>query len=209
MSVGMLAVTIIAVLVYSGLLQRVLDRLHLTDRAALVIVGSMLLGSFLPEISLGDVRVNIGGALIPLGVCIYLIIRADERAERLRAVLGAVLTGAAVYAVTKLLPAEAEQLPAEPMLLYGAAGGVIAWLLGRSRRAAFVCGVGGMLIADAASAVISWQQGVAVQLVLGGAGIGDAVVVSGVIAVLLCETVGEMAERIVRRRFAVKGGRGS
>lgn len=207
MSAGMLLLMIAAVLVLCGLLQRVLDRMYLSDRAALLVIGAMLLGTFLPNLNLGVVTVNIGGALIPLGVCTWLFIRADESLERWRVLLGSMLTGAAVYGLTRLLPAEAEQLPVEPMLLYGAAGGLIAWLLGRSRRGAFICGVTGVILADVASAVINWLSGIRQVLVLGGAGIADAVVISGILAVMLCELVGETMERIVRRRKAEGGDR--
>ena len=94
----------------------------------------------------------------------------------------------------------------DPNLLYALAAGVIAWLLGRSRRGAFVCGVLGMLLADIATAVVNWSHGVDQQLVLGGAGIADAVVIAGVLAVLLAELVGEIVERIARRRTAAKEG---
>lgn len=205
MSAGMLLLMIAAVLVLCGLLQRVLDRMYLSDRAALLVIGAMLLGTFLPNLNLGVVSVNIGGALIPLGVCTWLFVRADESLERWRVLLGSMLTGAAVYGLTRLLPAEAEQLPVEPMLLYGAAGGLIAWLLGRSRRGAFICGVAGVILADVASAVINWLSGIRQVLVLGGAGIADAVVISGILAVMLCELVGETTERIMRRRKAEGG----
>lgn len=205
MSAGMLLLMIAAVLVLCGLLQRVLDRMYLSDLAALLVIGAMLVGTFLPDLKLGVVSVNIGGALIPLGVCVWLFIRADESLERWRVLLGSLLTGAAVYGLTRLLPAEAEQLPVEPMLLYGAAGGLIAWLLGRSRRGAFICGVTGVILADVASAVINWLSGIRQVLVLGGAGITDAVVISGILAVMLCELVGEATERIVRRRKAEGG----
>lgn len=205
MSAGMLLLMIAAVLVLCGLLQRVLDRMYLSDRAALLVIGAMLVGTFLPNLNLGVVSVNIGGALIPLGVCIWLFIRADESLERWRVLLGSLLTGSAVYGLTRLLPAEAEQLPVEPMLLYGAAGGLIAWLLGRSRRGAFICGVTGVILADVAAAVINWLSGIRQVLVLGGAGITDAVVISGILAVMLCELVGEATERIVRRRKAEGG----
>ena len=207
MSAGMLLLMIAAVLVLCGLLQRVLDRMYLSDRAALLVIGAMLVGTFLPNLKLGVASVNTGGALIPLGVCVWLFIRADESLERWRVLLGSLLTGAAVYGLTRLLPAEAEQLPVEPMLLYGAAGGLIAWLLGRSRRGAFICGVTGVILADVASAVINWLSGIRQVLVLGGAGITDAVVISGILAVMLCELVGETMERIVRRRKAEGGDR--
>ncbi|MBQ8556250.1 MAG: DUF1614 domain-containing protein [Clostridia bacterium] len=206
MSLGMMILTVVAVLVFCGLLQRVLDRMYLTDRAALLLIAAMVVGSLLPNVTLGPVSVNIGGALIPLGVCAYLFIRADEALERWRTLLGSVLTGAAVYGLSILLPAEAEALPIEPMLLYGIAAGAIAWLLGRSRRGAFICGVVGVMIADITTAVVNWMQGIDQQLILGGAGLADAVVVSGVLAVLLCELVGETVERMVRKRQTVKGG---
>ncbi len=204
MTAGMMLLSIVAVLAFCGVLQRVLDRMYLTDRAALLLIGAMLAGTFLPNILLGRVEINIGGALIPLGVCAYLLIKADESTERWRALLGSVLTATAVYGLTLLLPAEAEALPIEPMWLYGLAGGVIAWVLGRSRRGAFICGVTGVLLADAATAAVNWAQGINQPLVLGGAGFADAAVISGVVAVLLCELLGETIERIARA--TVKGG---
>lgn len=198
MSAGTMLLTLAAILVFCGLLQRVLDRMYLTDRQALLLIGAMLLGTWLPNITLGSVSVNIGGAIIPVGVCIYLLFKADEQTEKWRTLFGSVLTGGAVYGLSLLLPAEAETLPLDPMWLYGICGGVIAWVLGRSRRGAFICGILGVLLADVVSGVVSRIQGYQMQLILGGAGIADAAVVSGVIAVLMCELVGETIERLVR-----------
>ena len=65
-----------------------------------------------------------------------------------------------------------------------------------------------MLLADVVNAVLQWSRGVEQTLVLGGAGIADTVVISGVLAVLLAELVGEIVERIARsRRPAREGGR--
>lgn len=200
MSIGMVVLTVAAVLVFFGVAQRVLDRMHLTDRMALLLIGAMFVGTLLPNVDMGMVSVNVGGCVIPLGVCVYLFIRADSGKERLRAAIGAVLTGAAVYALSVFLPDEPERMWIEPNLLYGLAGGIIAWLLGRSRRAAFICGVMGVLLADVATAVVNWHGGLRQQLVLGGAGIGDTAVISGILAVLLAELVGEIAERIAQRK---------
>ncbi len=200
MSIGMVVLTVAAVLVFFGVAQRVLDRMHLTDRMALLLIGAMFVGTLLPNVDMGMVSVNVGGCAIPLGVCVYLFIKADEGKERLRAAFGAVLTGTAVYALSVFLPDEPERMWIEPNLLYGLAGGIVAWLLGRSRRAAFICGVIGVLLADVATALVNWHNGLRQQLVLGGAGIGDTVVISGILAVLLAELVGEIAERIARRK---------
>lgn len=206
MPAGSMILTIAAILVFCGFLQRVLDRMYLTDRQALVITGAILLGTFIPDVSLGVVRIGIGGAIIPLTVCIYLFIKADEAVERLHAVAGTIITAVSVYAVSNLLPAEAETLPLDPMWLYGLCGGVIAWLLGRSRRNAFICGMAGVILADMASGIIARVQGYQVEIVLGGGGIADAAVISGVTGVLLCELMGELIERLVRHTAQRSGG---
>lgn len=198
MSAGTMLLTISAILVYCGLLQRVLDRMYLTDRQALLIIGAMIVGTFLPDITLGVLHLNIGGAIIPLGICVYLFFKADETNERLYAVFGSILTAAGVYALSVLLPAEAEKLWIDPMWLYGVCGGVLAWLLGRSRRNAFICGVAGVIIADFVTGIVTLAKGYELQIYLGGAGIADAAVISGVLGVLLCELLGETIERFMR-----------
>lgn len=200
MSVGMIVLTALAVLIFFGVLQRVLDRMHLTDRQALAIAAAMLVGTLIPNIDLGPVALNIGGAVIPLGVCVFLFIKADTELEVWRTVLGSFLTGAAVFGLSLALPSEPEQLAVEPMWLYALCGGLLAWLLGRSRRGAFICGVLGVMLADTATAFVNWSRGIHQQLVLGGAGAADAIVVSGVLAVLICELVGEIVERLARGR---------
>lgn len=213
MSLGMILLVVLALLILFGVLQRVLDRMGLTDRQALLIVAAIFIGGWLPDLSFVMVTVNIGGALIPLGVCLYLFFTAGTGKERLRCLIASLLTAAAVYAVSVYFPADPTAMPFDPMILYGAAGGVIAWLLGRSRRGAFVAGVLGVLLCDVLVAVMNWRRGISQSLVLGGAGALDAIVLSGVTAVLLCELVGEIVERITTGRAhaphedgAIEGG---
>ncbi len=188
----------VSALVLFGVAQRVLDRMHLTDRAALLITALIFLGGLMPDIRIGQVSVNLGGALVPLGVCVWLLIKTDTRQEVVRALWGSALTAIAVYALGRLLPAEPEQMVIDPHYLYGLAGGAIAYLLGRSRRAAFICGVLGVILADTAVALINWRGGIETTLRLGAAGAMDTVVISGLAAVLLSELVGELMERAAR-----------
>ena len=196
MSLGRILLLAVSVLVLFGVGQRVLDRMRLNDRQALLVIAAILVGGFLPSIPLGSsVSVNIGGALVPLGLCIYLFIRAGTAKERWRAVIASVLRAAAVLLMGRLLPDEPETMPFDVNYAYGIVAGIIAYLLGRSRICSFIAGVMGVLLADIAQAVINGVRGVPVNLNLGGAGGLDAVVLSGFIAVLLSALVGTLIER--------------
>ena len=198
MAVGMILLTAVSALVLFGVCQRVLDKMQLSDRAALIIAALIFLGGLIPDIQIGRAAVNMGGALVPLGVCLWLLIKTDTRKEAARALVGSALTGAAVFALGRLLPAEPERMVLDPNYAYGIAGGIVAYILGRSRRAAFICGVLGVVLADIAGAVLAWQSGVETTLRLGSAGAMDTVILSGLIAVLLAELMGELLERAAR-----------
>lgn len=208
MSIGMILLIVLSLLILGGVLQRVLDRMALTDRQALVCIAAIFIGGWLPEIDLGLITLNIGGALIPLIVCVYLFLHAGTAKERIRAVVASGLTAAAVFAISLVLPSDPIQMPMlDPMILYGIAGGAIAWLLGRSRRSAFIAGVLGVMLADVITGISLWLRGVNQVIHLGGAGALDAVIIAGVTAVLLCELAGEIMERIQRgKAHEIKGG---
>lgn len=196
MSIGMILLIVIALLILFGVLERVLDRMALTDKQALVLVALIFIGGWLPDLTFGRVTVNIGGALIPLGVCVYLFFHAGTGKERLRCVVASVIAAAAIWAISRYFPADPISMPFDPMILYGVCGGIIAWILGRSRRSAFIAGVLGVILADVATGLGLWMRGVNQSISLGGAGALDAIVLSGVIGVALCELFGEMMERI-------------
>lgn len=196
MSLGLILLMALSVLILFGVGQRVLDRLRLTDRQALLMIAAIFVGGLIPDIALGPVRVNIGGALIPFILCIVLLVRADTNMERVRALVAAALTGVAVYLIGRFMPGDPTRLSFDPNYLYGLVGGAIAYLLGRSRRASFVAAVLGVIGADIAVGAMNFASGINQTLRLGSAGALDVVVISGLIAVLLSELVGELLERL-------------
>ena len=206
MSIGQIILILVSVLVAAGVCQRALDRLRLTDRQALLFVALIFIGGLLPDISIGRARVNVGGALVPFGLAVYVWARAGSAKERLRAL--AATLGTAVYAIGRFFPNEPETMPFDVNYLYGIAAGLIAYVFGRSRRSAFIAGVAGMLLADVAQAVMLWTDGIDQTLRLGGAGMLDTIVISGVSAVLFAELLGEFIERCVRGAKRKEGARG-
>ena len=64
MTIGSILLAASAVLVLLGVGQRMLDKMRLSDRAALILIAAMFVGGLIPDVRLGLVRINIGGALI-------------------------------------------------------------------------------------------------------------------------------------------------
>ena len=199
MRIGTILLLLAGLLILFGAGQRVLDRMRLTDREALLFIALIIAGGYLPDIRVTEYfAFNIGGALIPLGLCAYLFFKADTAAERARAVLAPIVTAAAVYGLGRALPSDPAELMFDPNYLYGLVAGVIAYAFGRSRRCAFIAGVVGVTLANLAAWATVRVQGVPQRLVLGGAGGYDVIVISGLLAVLLAELIGELLERMTR-----------
>lgn len=200
--IGPITLTILLVLIYFGLAERVLDRMRLTDRQALLLVGAMLVGSLF-DIDLGPgLTVNLGGGVIPAGVALWLILTADRWYEGVRAVAAALVTATAVYLVGRLFPpgepTELNLFSLDAQYLYGLTAGVVGYLAGRSRRSAFCAGVLGVMLADLAHWAGYVADGLRQDLIVhvGGGGFWDTTVVAGVLAVLVAELIGETREAL-------------
>ncbi|MEF9894609.1 MAG: DUF1614 domain-containing protein [Clostridia bacterium] len=201
MSVGLILLIVVAVLILFGVAQRVLDKLRLSDTMALVFVALIFVGGLIGDIPIGSrFTINLGGAVVPIALCVYLLIKAGTPKEFWRAIIATLVTGGAVWALGHYLPNEPEAMPFDINYLYGLAAGVIAYVCGRSRRSAFVAGVMGVTLADVGQAVLNWSQGIDQTLQLGGAGAVDVIVIAGLTAVLLAELIGEVIERMARRK---------
>lgn len=199
MTIGMIILIVVAILILLGVGQRVLDRLRLNDKLALLFIALIIGLGFVPDVRLADVfAFNLGGAVVPLALCIYLFVKADTAWERWRSILASLVTGAAIFAIGMFAPDEPETITVDPIILYGLAAGLIAYIFGRSRRCAFIAGVIGMMLSDTANAIYVWSKGVPQDFVLGGAGALDGIVIAGIVAVLLAELLGEIIERMKR-----------
>ncbi len=196
---GILLIVTVA-LIYLGFAQRALDRLRLSDRAALGFIAAILLGGFLPDIPVGgNISVNIGGGIVPLVLAGYLWSRAESH-EIVRSVVAVLVAAAAVYALMKVLPTEPTYAWfLDPLYAAALVAGVVGYIAGRSRRGAFLAGSLAIIINDLASQVENYMAGVAPATVIGGAGMFDAVIIAGLLALGLAEVMGETLERVSRR----------
>jgi uncharacterized membrane protein len=197
MPLGLTLLVVVSILVLFGVGQRILDRMRLSDKAAILFLAAMFIGSLIPNIPLGrKFSINIGGAIVPFILVVYLFVKAGTSKEKWRAVVASLMTGVAIYLASRLLPSEPETMFVDPNYVYGILAGLIAYLFGRSRRTSFIAGVMGVILADLAQGVENIIRNINAPIRLGGAGIVDAVVISGLLAVILAEVIGEFRERL-------------
>jgi uncharacterized membrane protein len=197
---GMMLVVVVTAIIFLFLLHRTLDRLHMDKKTALLLVGLMYVGGFLPSIPLGaGLAVNIGGMAIPLGISVYLVVKAPTLEQKIRGPATALVAAALVWSLDRLLPVNpgSPGFELDPLYLPAVAAGLIAYLLGRSRRASFIGGVAAVLLLDLSAWIENVVRGFRnIPVILGGAGVFDVALIAGVIAVMLAEIIGEVRERV-------------
>lgn len=199
MPIGMIILLVVGVLVYFGIAQRLLDRMRLTDRQAMLFILAMVAGSFINiPLLRGNVNLtlNVGGALLPALLAIWLFMKAGAAKERVRAIVSSLLVAFTVFLGSRYLPYEPENMFLDPKLIYGISAGIIAYMAGRSRRSAFIGGVMGIILSDIIHLVTLLNRGIIGTTAIGGAGVFDVVVIAGLVAVMAAEFVGETREKL-------------
>jgi len=201
--IGTIALVVIAALIYFGLAHRTLDRMYLTDKAALLVIALIILGSYIDiPFPSGNVRasLNVGGAIIPVALAVYVLSKAGTTKEWVRALAATVLAAAVVLFINSFVlsddPWQTGRDFIDPLYLYPLVAGGVAYAAGRSRRSAFIAGTLGVLLADIVDYIALLFSGVRATADIGGAGVFDTIVLSGIVAVGLAEIVGETRERL-------------
>jgi uncharacterized membrane protein len=197
---GTIVLVAASILVYFGLAQRLLDRMRLTDKSALAIIAVLIIGSFI-DIPLlrgnTQISLNVGGALVPIGLAIYLLSKAGTTKELVRSLVATAATTAAIYFLgSVVMKGDPGDTIVDPLYIYPLVGGTVAYILGRSRRAAFIAATMGVLFLDLIHLGWLFSTGTPGTVNIGGGGAFDSIVVAGLVAILLAEVIGETRERL-------------
>ena len=194
---------LVSILIFLGLGQRVLDRMRLTDTAALLILAAMIAGHFFPTINLGlHLRVNLGSVAL-LGIAAYLLLTTSPRESA--SALGISLATALLVVITdKVLPPDPGLL--DPVFSAGIFAGLLAYLWNRSRRGAFIAGILGVFLADLVAFIQLLVQGINQPIVLGSGGMFSSAVICPFLAVFIAEVIGEVREFLHKGTLTEQGG---
>lgn len=202
---GLIVLIVVSLLVFFGLAQRALDRMRLSDKGALVVILALIIGSFIDIPIPGTpvpLEINLGGALVPIALAIYLLAKAGTGKEVTRALIASALTALGIWFIGSRmmsgLPEPAGRFGfLDALYLYPIVAAVIAYIAGRSRRSAFIGATLGVIIADVANYIYMVQNNATnATKSIGGAGAFDSIVISGILAILLADIIGEARERL-------------
>lgn len=195
MSISLIIIWVLILLVMFGAGQRILDSLRLSDKEALIILILICVGLLIPPIWIGSYFCfSIGGFLIPFALSVYLLISCGWSRDLLRSFIGTILVAGIIYALEWILPADPEDVLIDNMFVYGVVAGVVAYVLGRSRRNAFVSCLFGVVLAQLIQWVINMASGTPSILGLGVGGAFGIYVVAIVISVAVSEFLGRCFE---------------
>lgn len=197
MPVGPILLTILLVMIAFGLADRVLDRMGVGHRLALLMAGAMLAGAAFDLDLAPGLSINVGGGVVPMGAAIYLLVSAGSWDESSRAAGAALAAAGAVYLVGRWFPpgepTELNLFLMDAQYLYAMTGGVVGFTAGRTPRAGFVAAVLGVMLADLTHYLGYVRDGLRADMVihLGGGGFWATTMMAGVLALLAAEFVGE------------------
>lgn len=195
MSVSLVIISIIILLIMFGAGQRILDSLRLNDKEALIILILICIGIIIPPIWIGQYFCfSIGGFLIPFALSIYLLCSCGWSRDLLRTFIGTILVAGIIYGLWWLLPADPEEVVIDNMYIYGVVAGVVAYVLGRSRRNAFVSCLFGITLAELVQWLINFKMNTPSVLGLGVGGAFSTYVIAIVISVAVSEFLGRCFE---------------
>lgn len=196
--IGIVLLVAVSILIFLGMAHRVLDRLYLSDRGALFYIGAIIVGSFIdiPVWRHPLVTLNIGGAVLPIILAIYVLSKAGSTKEWIRSIGGIFLTTIVLYAINKFYSFDTHHGFIEPQYVWAIVAGLIAYFAGRSRRLSFIIATLGVLAMDIVHIIEMGSRRLNVPTQIGGAGAFDSIVIAGILAVLLAEIIGESREAL-------------
>lgn len=199
MPLGIIFLIIAILIIYFGAAQRALDHLYLSDTSALIIIIGIIVGSFI-DIPLSQnpiIYVNVGGALIPIALVIYVYTKVDSAKEIMRSILAIILTGATIYSVSIIFQDFGHGRDIiDPMYIFAITGGIFGYIFGRSRRGAFIAGTLGFLSYNLINLWSVITGRINTHIFIGGAGAFDNIILSGFVGILLAEIFGETRESL-------------
>lgn len=193
MPAGPILLLILTVLIATGFFHATLERIGLSPRTALLLTVAMLVGSLVEFPLMPGLSLNLGTGLLPLLAGFGLLLGCRDWREPVMAIGAAFAAAGCLAVLSRWLPpgrpTELNLLYLDAQYFYALVAGVIGYLVGHTRPAAFAGAVLGVLIGDLFHYLEYVRTGVIADLTIrmSGGGFHGTAVVAGVLALGLAD----------------------
>lgn len=200
--IGLILLGVLLILMLFGVTQRVFDKMKLSTLWSILFIVAVGIGVFIPVIRAHRLfSFSIGGFIIPMILCIYMLIKMGFTADMARAWIATIVTAGAVVLIYTFIPTQTTGMKIFAAIVVGIIAGAVSYLIGRSRRGALFSAIMGVYIGQTVNFLIDYfGRGITTaHLALGVGAMFDALVIASLSAFLLAIIVGETRERIITR----------
>ena len=202
MTIGLILLSVLAILVFFGATERLFRRMGIANWLAFILVLALVAGAVVPQITIGQAfAMNVGGFIVPLVFAVALAVLIGWNAELFRAGVATLAVASAAVAARMLILPVSAGMTVTASVIVGFVGGAVAFIIAKTRLATLAAALGGIVIGDVVTSVIYryFVDGSAVAL--GTRGVFDSLVIAAVFGVLLVEVIAS-----IRKNSAVAVG---
>ena len=203
MLIGLILLSVLAVLIFFGVAERFFRRIGVPDWLAFVLVLSFVIGAVVPEIQIGaGMTLNVGGFIIPAAFVILLFSISPVKKESFHVCLATIFVAGVTVAIRMLVRPDSGILFLVTAVVTGLLCGTVAYLMGRTRIATLVGAVTGIVIGDIINNISLWfLHGTSVSL--GANGVFDSVVIATITGVALVEVIEAIRHAMSRKHISL------
>lgn len=195
MYTGIIVISIFIILTAFGFLKTFFKKWRISEVAAILVGLAIIGGLLIPPFEIGEVLIiSIGGFVIPFIVSLYLLVRSASAKEVLRTVFATLIIGSIGANLIYFFPFQGEIISFDYGILLGLVAAGIAFIIGRSRRGAFVAAALGTMLISIFEFNIYWTQGYPYVIVLGSHSMFTSTIIASFIAAIVAEIAGETSE---------------
>ncbi len=194
MIIGIVLLSLVAVLLFFGVAERVFKSFGVAYWLAFIMVGALIGCAFIPSFNIGRLRINAAGFIAPTMFAVIFFVLARRTREVWRAIV-AMTAVAALYLAT---------LMAKPLIndtvivvIAGFLCGAVAYLTARTKLASLAAVFAGFPLGELLSMSVSLIMGE--NIALGSAVAFDACVLAAVFAVVLYEAIAAIKRNMAAR----------
>lgn len=196
MTIGLVLSVVVAILAFFGLADSFFKRVPIAPWLGFVVSLLLIAGALIPNITIGSFSMNIGGFIVPvIGSVIFSVI-AWRRGDFLKVIFAELVFSAIMVATRSLILPENGGMILATSLIVGFLGGIMAYVITRSRSGVLASVMMGIVLGDLIVNLIYVFGFGGYAFSMGTRGVFDALVIGCVFGCVMLEAV-EGAKRTV------------